>query len=394
MLFILSFSDEIYCQIYKEIFKDENYSYIKEKTKESIINNLKNLIIILSKNLEMDLKYIDAEAIINKKDKKNVKYLLVLFINILKIKELAKQNLINKHLNNQIEHKEIKCLTEIQITNKNKNNEDKSFDNINKMKNKYNNIYELLKKRKIEYNDINNQKYEILASQIINDRDSIGGNKKISENKRNFNYFLSKEEFINEIIKIIKSIIPKNKFNDFLINDSFNEKISKIIENIYCLHFQIYNNLLISKQFLLDYIIDIKYIILKNLFIHDKSFESEKNLNNSENIAKFSKMLKNKKKMKKYYSLNYNKRMREDKINKFEYEYERKKSYKAINEYCKLYPKLIQIKKAIDLENLELQELLFKLKYYQSLEQKESIVNNLKKNNNKAKISINKLIKK
>ena len=130
------------------------------------------------------------------------------------------------------------------------------------------------------------------------------------------------------------------------------------------------------------------------MFIHDKSFESEKNLNNSENIAKFSKMLKNKKKMKKYYSLNYNKRMREDKINKFEYEYERKKSYKAINEYCKLYPKLIQIKKAIDLENLELQELLFKLKYYQSLEQKESIVNNLKKNNNKAKISINKLIKK
>ena len=58
------------------------------------------------------------------------------------------------------------------------------------------------------------------------------------------------------------------------------------------------------------------------------------------------------------------------------------------------YPKLIQIKKAIDLENLELQELLFKLKYYQSLEQKESKVNNLKKNNNKAKISINKLIKK
>ena len=85
----------------------------------------------------------------------------------MKIKELAKQNLINKHLNNQIENKEIKCLTEIQITNKNKNNEDKSFDNINKMKNKYNNIYELLKKRKIEYNDINNQKYEILDSQKI-----------------------------------------------------------------------------------------------------------------------------------------------------------------------------------------------------------------------------------
>ena len=106
--FNLNFSDEIYYKIYKEIFKDDNYSYIKAKTKESSINNLKNLIILLSKNLEMDLKYIDVEDIINKKDKKSVKYLLVLFINILKIKELTKQQMINRNFNNQIEKYEKK----------------------------------------------------------------------------------------------------------------------------------------------------------------------------------------------------------------------------------------------------------------------------------------------
>ena len=327
--FNLTFSDEIYYKIYKEIFKDDNYSYIKAKTKESSINNLKNLITQLSKNLEMDLKYIDVEAIINKKDKKSVKYLLVLFINILKIKELAKHQMINRNFDNQIEKYEKKNLTEIKNINKNKNNS---------------------------------------------------------------NYFLSKKEFINEIIKIIQSIIPKNQFYDFLINDSFNEKFTKIIEKIYILHFQIFNNILISKQFLSDYLIDIKYIIFKNLYILNKSLESKKISNNNENIIKFSKILKNKKNLKKYYTLNQNKIMKESKLNKYEYENQRKKSYKVINEFCKLNKKLTQIKKEKDLENLEFQELLFKLKFYQSLEQKVSIINNLRKNNNKAKIEINKLI--
>ena len=82
--------------------KDENYSFIKGKTSEEMINNLKNIIILLSQNLEMNLEYINAEDIINKKDKEQVKYLLVLFINILKLKELKKEHLINIHFNNQV----------------------------------------------------------------------------------------------------------------------------------------------------------------------------------------------------------------------------------------------------------------------------------------------------
>ena len=47
--------------------KDENYSFIKGKTSEEMINNLKNIIILLSQNLEMNLEYINAEDIINKR---------------------------------------------------------------------------------------------------------------------------------------------------------------------------------------------------------------------------------------------------------------------------------------------------------------------------------------
>jgi mevalonate kinase len=96
--------------------------------------------------------------------------------------------------------------------------------------------------------------------------------------------------------------------------------------------------------------------------------------------------------MKKYYNLNYNKEKKEMKINKLENEYQRKKSYVTIYDYNKFYKKLIHLKKKEDLENLEFQELLFKLKYYKTLKEKESIINVLKKNNNKVKLSKNKFI--
>ena len=301
--------------------------------------------------------------------------------------------MINRNFDNQIEKYEKKNLTEIKNINKNKNNNAKSLGiTYENEKNKDNIVDELLKNRNIKYKDLNYKKNDILPLQILNYKGKTERKDVISKNKNNSNYFLSKKEFINEIIKIIQSIIPKNQFYDFLINDSFNEKFTKIIEKIYILHFQIFNNILISKQFLSDYLIDIKYIIFKNLYERNKSLESKKRSNNNENIIKFSKILKNKKNLKKYYTLNHNKIMKENKLNKYEYENQRKKSYKVINEFCKLNKKLIQIKKEKNSENLAFQELLFKLKFYQSLEQKVSIINNLRKNNNKAKIEINKLI--
>ena len=73
---------------------------------------MKKVIILLSQKLEMDLRYIDVELIIDKKDKENIKDLLVLFINILKMKEIKKDHLANIHFNNQINKEQGSCLTE------------------------------------------------------------------------------------------------------------------------------------------------------------------------------------------------------------------------------------------------------------------------------------------
>ena len=141
--------------------KDENYSFIKGKTSEEMINNLKNIIILLSQNLEMNLEYINAEDIINKKDKEQVKYLLVLFINILKLKEIKKEHLINIHFNNQIGQLQRYCLTENLKENKTESNLNKSFDVIiKKMKNNENTFYELLNNERAYQQELRNKKME------------------------------------------------------------------------------------------------------------------------------------------------------------------------------------------------------------------------------------------
>ena len=369
--------------------KDENYSFIKGKTPEEMINNLKNIIILLSQNLEMNLEYINAEDIINKKDKEQVKYHLVLFINILKLKEIKKEHLINIHFNNQVGQLQRYCLTEDLKENKTESNLNKSFDVIiKKMKNNENTFYELLNNERAYQQELRNKKMEnkILELPSSEDEEKIEEKKIISKNKSHFKYFLTKYELIEVIIKLIKEVLPKNKFYEFLINDSFNKKITKIIKDIYLLHLEIFKNPLISKQFLIDYNIDIKYIINKEMNIDNESKE------NIVNTKIFSKKLKNIKLMKKYYSLNYNKEKKEMKMNKLENEYQRKKSYVAINEYNKFYKKLTHLEKNKDLENLEFQELLYTLKYYKTLKEKETIINILKKSNNKVRLSKNKFI--
>ena len=373
--------------------KDDNYSFIKGKTEDEKIYNLKNIITLLSQNLEMDLGYISAEDIINKKDKEQVKYLLVLFINILRMKDLKKEHLINVHFNNQIGQLQRYCLTENEKVNKTESNLNKSFDIIiRKMKNNENTFYELLKNERAYQDKLRSSKKkenQVLDLPTSEDEEKIEERKIISKNNIHFKYFLTKYEVIDIIIKLIKEILPKKKFYEFLINGSFNKKISRIIKDIYILHLEIFKNPLISKQFLIDYIIDIKYIINKELSINVESKEFKMNINDTKI---FSKKLRNIKVMKKYYNLNYNKEKKEMKINKLENEYQRKRSYVTIYDYNKFYKKLIHLKKKEDLENLEFQELLFKLKYYKTLKEKESIINVLKKNNNKVKLSKNKFI--
>ena len=376
--------------------KDDNLLFIKGKTKEEMIINLKNIVTLLSQKLEMDLRYIDVEDIINKRDKEQVKYLLVLFINILKIKELKEQHLINVHFNNQIEQLQRHCLTEIEKGDKTESNLNKSLDFIfKKKKNNENAFLELLKniKEKYKLNTSKDSEPKIMTLPASKEVEKKQEKKIISIDKNNHKYFLSKNVLIDFIIKLIKETLPANKFYEFLINDSFNKKISNIIKSIYILHSGIFKNSLISKQFLIDYNIDIKNIIQKELYIYYERREYKKVINNPCNIKIFSKKLKNIKTLRKFYILNYKKEKNELKVRKLENEYQRKKSYIAINKIYKIYPELIRIKKNKEMENLEFQELLFKLKYYQKLKKKESIINIMRKGNNKAK-TINKYVKK
>ena len=270
----------------------------------------------------MDLGYISAEDIINKKDKEQVKYLL------------KKEHLINVHFNNQIGQLQRYCLTENEKVNKTESNINKSFDIVIKtMKNNENTFYELLKNERTYQDKLRSSKKKennVLDLPTSEDEEKIEERKIISKNNIHFKYFITKFEVVDVIIKLIKEILPKKKFYEFLINGSFNKKISKIIKDIYKLHLEIFKTPLISKQFLIDYIIDIKYIINKEFSINNESKEFKLNININDTKI-FSKKLKNIKVMKKYYNLNYNKEKKEMKINKLENEYQRKRSYVTIN---------------------------------------------------------------
>ena len=378
--------------------KDNNTSFIKGKTKEEMINNLQSIINLLSQKLEMDLRYINVEAIINERDKEQVKYLLVLFINILKMKELRKQHLKNVHFNNQINQSQRNCITEKEKKIKTESNLNKSFDLIiQKKKNNENTFQELLnniKKNQYQLKYSKDQDNNLLYLPTSKSEEKIEENKIISINKAktNLKYFLPINELIDAIIKLIKEILPPNNFYELLVNESFNKKISNIIKGIKILHLRIFKNSLISKQFLIDYSIEIKYIINKELHIYNGNKGYKESINKVDNIKTFSEKLKNIKAMKKYYILNYKKEKSEMKLNKLENDYQRKRSFITIYECCNYYPELIRVKKNKETEQLEFQELLFKLKYYQALKKKDSMINIMRKTNNKAKLLKNMIV--
>jgi len=230
------YSDKIYCNIYKEIM-DKQYNFKKSNSDEEKINNLKEIVTLLSQKLEMDLKYIDADSIIINKDKESVKYFLILFINILKTNETQKQKIINRHFNNDIELLKRSCITERDEKEKNKNIDmnisfdaiffrdpnNKKNENINDRFDKYlmnieNNINNNLKKISKNYS-INKNRYNYgkktdlkifyippLKPEELNIKDLQKKKRFYSVNKKNKNYFhiyLTQKELIYEIVNFI-----------------------------------------------------------------------------------------------------------------------------------------------------------------------------------------------
>ena len=214
------------------------------------------------------------------------------------------------------------------------------------------------------------------------------------KSKKYFHIYLSQKELIYEIVKIIKNIVLSKEFYDFLTSKNFSKKMMNIIEKIYELHFIRHKNLFISKHYLKAHEIDINSIILRELNLYqkyNKPINNKKNKDNiiiksNRNVEELSKIFKNIPWIKKFNEFNCLRIKHEIKETKINYEYNRKNNIKYINDFQKLYLKLITKEKNKNLEEKELYKLLHNIKYYQTLEQKVDIINNLKNNNRELEI--------
>ena len=407
--------------MYKEIMNDNDYIFKNGITSEEKISNLKEIISLLSKKLEMDLQYIDIESIIINKDKESVKYFLILFINILKSNEKLKEKYINEHFNNDIDLLKRSCITDRDekedSKNKNNNNMNVSFDEM-LLRNK--NIDVNSKFEKFLENRAKNKNVELIYGKNL--KENFYGKKtdlriyfipplKHKENdedlknklrlynsvdkkgKKYYHIYLSQKEMIYEIVKIIKNIISPEDFFNFLINNTFSKNMMNIISKIYELHFVRHKNLFISKHYLKDHEIDIKPIVLKELNLYgkynkdkNKNKDNNNNIKSKNNIEELSKLFKNIKWLRKYHDFNCLRSKHEIKETKINYEFNRKKNMKYINDFQKLFLKLISIENKYNKEDKELQNFLFNLKYYQIIETKADIIKNLRNNNKELKI--------
>ena len=397
---------------------DNDYIFKNSITPEEKISNLKEIISLLSKKLEMDLQYIDIESIIINKDKESVKYFLILFINILKTDENLKEKYLNAHFNNDIELLKRSCITDRdeKENNKNKsNNMNISFDKI-LLKNKDDKNIDVNSKFEKYLENINKNVEQIYGMKI---KQNYYGKKtdlriyyipplKHKENtddlkskirlynsvdkkgKKYYHIYLTQKELIYEVVKIIKNIITPEDFYNFLTNNTFTKNMMNVIEKIYELHFVRHKNLFISKHYLKDHEIDIKPIVLKELNLYEKYNKTKNesavdgNIKNKTNIEELSN--KNKKWLRKYHDFNCIRTKDEIKETKINYELNKKKNMKYINDFQKLFLKLISIEKNYNREDKELQDFLFNLKYYQIIEPKADIIKNLRNNNRELKI--------
>ena len=409
---------------------DNNYIIKRGKTNEEKIINLKEIITLLSQKLEMNLQYIDIESIIIDKNKESIQYFVILFINILYINEVFKQKVINEHFNNDIELLKRNCITERDEDDKKNNSNIKkniSFDaklfsdKNNKQINIDNNINKKFEKflKNIENNVTNNMKQinkyfkgknEKLGKktdlkifyippikqqeddEILKNKIRLYRVKK--KNKNYFHIYLSQKELIYQIVKIIKNTVSSEEFYDFLTNKNFSKKLLNIIEKIYELHFIRHKNLFISKHYLKEHEIDINSIILRELNVYQKNNKLENNkkdkdniiIKSNRNVEELSKIFKNLPWIKKFNEFNCLRIKHEIKETKINYEYNRKNNIKYINDFRQLYLKLITKEKNKNLEEKELYKLLHNIKYYQTLEQKIDIINNLKNSNHELEV--------
>jgi hypothetical protein len=215
---------------------------------------------------------------------------------------------------------------------------------------------------------------------VVKEKDKSKGKVK-SKKKNTFHIYLTNEELIYEVVKIIKNTIPGEDFYNFLVNLTFTQKMLNIIEKIYSIHFLRHKNIDISKHFLKDHIMDIITIIKVELgLLNNKSNKShsKKNLANR-NIKELSKLFKDILWLKQFHNFNCIRIGHEIKESKINYEYIRKKSDKSIKNFKKFFLKLISVEECNCKEDKEFQNFLMNIKYYQILDTKADILKYLRK---------------
>lgn len=420
--------------------KDNNYNFKREVTPEGKINNLKEILALISQKLDMNLQYIDVESIIQNSDKESAKYILILYINVLKANENYNNKINSLHFNNDIEILKKSFMTERdekEIKNKNKYNKklldmsltfdpktfnrsvkknatiNEQFDQylMNIARNMNINIEPISKQRPYssdKYNKRNiGKKTDLKIFYIppvrISDKkeEDLKNNYRLySVNRRGKNYFhlfLSKKELIYEVIKIVKDTIPNKDFYDFIVNYSFTKKMLNIIEKIYYLHFLSHRNLSISKHFLKDHRMDISTIILIELGLYEKLKKPKSNNKNNmkqtsynnfsnRNIKELSKLFKDILWIKKFNDFNYIRIEHEIKESEINYNYIRKINNKYIENFKKLFLKLISVEENKNDEDKEFENFLFNIKFYQILDPKADVIKNLRNKNKELKI--------
>lgn len=423
---------------------DKDYICKKGKTEEEKINNLKEISNLLSQKLDMNLTYIDYDSLIKNKDEESAKSLLVLFINILKANEEHKQKKDNLHFNNDIELMKKSVLTErddkenllknnqsinISLVNKMVGNNKEMIKKSNTTKNKFDKfLMNIARKVDLNLNKVSrpystgkkstrktdlkmiyipvsksrgtelksSKRFDITNRTKEKEKEKNKVKSKTSKTKKinTFHIYLTNEELIYEVIKIIKNTIPGEDFYNFLVDLNFTQKMLNIIEKIYSIHFLRHKGIDISRHFLRDHIMDIITIIKVELGLLNSKNNKSKNKSNknhckknlaNRNIKELSKLLKDILWLRKFHDFNCIRIGHEIKESKINYEYIRKKCDENINNFKKLFLKLISVEECNCKEDVEFQKFLMNIKFYQILDTKVDILKYLRKKNNEVK---------
>ena len=382
------------------------------RQKQDQILNIKKILDSLSQEFETDFKFIDINSLVDNQSKESAKYLLMSLINVINfLKESNNKNnlkAIKKEIsnndNNQDNLKIIKKETSngdniiINITERNITNNEKYQNSLQGRFNKYidtvaesvgNNIKKISENfsmDKIKRNPNDNKKNNLklhpfyLTSYQINKKthskqqNKLLNKKNYFNEKNNYHLYMPIENLIDEILKIIQKILSFEEFYNFLCDRFFVSKMYKILQEIKFIHLIKHRTLCVSKHFINDHLMEIKFII-------NKIIKNEKKKTITINKTNLSKLFNYIGHLKKLHNLNSILIGHEVKEKLMYHDYLKLKEKKKFNNINKNYGKLLEMNNNLFKEEKELNDLMYNMNIYQKMDKSTDIINYLKLRN-------------